>query len=341
MKELNYKDQLYVDSMKQFRLDIEAMIMLMRRQFTDIRKQMLVHLDKVEEQFIQDRDKLIADYKGNIDNLIRNLNMEEANGARNLTNLEDEKEAAAEREAYKQEMDFINKVIVMETHFNFLKETTENFSYELKIMLERLDYRVEVRDEKIRENQEKKNQYEKANSKLHDKIQENLTIYQQKDLDNRIKNSQLKEELMKMTHSYDELKEKFQHFEKYDDLRFKDIYNMKSKEALDLAMKVALADRTIRTQQLGMEILNNDNKDGFSLEELQNSPMLDANNKEGIGGNENVENKNLKLDVLSRIPTERVKQVFSYIIQSAEFLIDLEVNNLYNIFIYNIDFTKM
>ena len=41
-----------------------------------------------------------------------------------------------------------------------------------------------------------------------------------------------------MTHSYDALKEKFQHFEKHDELRFKEIYDMKSKEARELALKV-------------------------------------------------------------------------------------------------------
>jgi hypothetical protein len=42
---------------------------------------------------------------------------------------------------------------------------------------------------------------------------------------------------MKMTDSFEKLKEKFQHFEKYDDFRFQDIYDMKKKEAKELARK--------------------------------------------------------------------------------------------------------
>jgi hypothetical protein len=183
-----------------------------------------------------------------------------------------------------------------------------------------------VREEKIKENQAKKSQYEKWDGKLADRIRESFNIYKEKDQENRVENSKLQEELMKMTDSYDKLTEKFQHFEKYDDLRFKDIYDMKSKEAKELALKVALAERTIRTQQLGMEIINNDNPDGFSLEELQKEKDLE---EESIDEGENVNAKDLfRQNILNRIPTERVKQVFSYIIHEAEFLIEMEVNLL-------------
>lgn len=296
----------------------------MREQFINLRAQMLAHLDKVENQFLQDRQKLIGDYKQNVENLIRNLDMVESSMEKALTSIEDECELAAERAAYKQEMEFINKIIIMEKHSNFLKETIEDFTYEVKILLERLEYRVEVRDEKIKENEEKKSQYEKWDKRLKERIQENIKLYKDKDLEDRIKNAQLKEELMKMTDSYDKLKEKFQHFEKYDDLRFKDIYDMKSKEAKDLALKVALADRTIKTQQLGMEILNNDNPEGFSLEELQKEQDIEEDNDDDKA-KVNQEELNFRQNILSRIPMERVNQVFTYIIQEAEFLIEMEI----------------
>ena len=85
----------------------------------------------------------------------------------------------------------------------------------------------------------------------------------------------LRNDLLKMTHSYDALKEKFQHFEKHDELRFKEIYDMKSKEARELALKVVLADRTIKTQQLGRDNIPNDNNEGFTLDELQKDQEID------------------------------------------------------------------
>jgi len=297
----------------------------MKEQFLNLRDQMLDNLELTEKKFTEDRKKFISEYKKGIEELIRKLNETEDDKERALTNLEDELEEKAKKDAYKAEMEYINKVMIMEKHSNFLKETIEDFTYEVKILSERLDYRVEVRDEKIKENEEKKAQYERWDLRLGERIRESYQTYKEKDLENRIKNAQLKEELMKMADSYEKLKEKFQHFEKYDDLRFKDIYDMKSKEAKELALKVALAERTIRTQQLGMEILNNENSEGFSLEELQKEQDIE---EVSVDEKEKVNDEEVKMkNILNSIPSERVKQVFTYIIQEAEFLIEMDVIN--------------
>jgi hypothetical protein len=324
-KQLDYKDQLYVDSLKKFRNDIQTMIKLMRDQFLTLRDQMLINLDRIENKFKEDRKKLIEDYKDGIEKLITKLNESEEEIEKMLTNLEDELEHKAEKDSAKLEMEYINKIILMEKHANFLKESIEDFTYEVKILVERLDYRVEVREEKIKENKIKKNRFKDLTKELRNKRADCLKIYTEKDLENRIKNLQLKEELMKMTDAYDKLKEKFQHFEKYDDLRFKDIFNMKSKETRELALKVALADRTIRAQQLGMEILNNNNSEGFTLEELQRK---ETSLEEAVveEKEKNIEDDvNFRQIILTRIRTDQVKQVFMFIIEEAEFLIETEV----------------
>jgi hypothetical protein len=107
---------------------------------------------------------------------------------------------------------------------------------------------------------------------------------------------------------------------------------MKSKEARDLALKVGFAERTIRTQQLGLEDLKITEPDGFTLEQLQKEQDIQEENKE-----ENVEDNeaNFRQNILARIPIDRVKQVFNYIILEAEFLIDFDVN------IFNSDNKKL
>jgi len=323
---LNYKDLLYFDSLKKFHADIECKISLMRRQFHDIRYQMLDHIKKIEDKFNDDRNKLIDTYKKNIDKLISDLKEAEENGSKQVINLENSKEDETDEASYRKEMEMINKIYIMEKHFNFLKENIEVFTYDLKILNEKLDYRVEVRSEKIKENEEKDRQYSKWTTKLKERINENRRTYRDKDHENRVKNNQLKDELSRMTDSYDKLKEKFQHFEKYDELRFKYIYDMKSKEAKELALKVALADRTIKNQQLGIEVITNDNPDGFSLEQLQKEQDMGEENITKKEPNEEEKQKE-KQSILSGIPTERIKQVFTYIIMEAEYLIDLEVSN--------------
>ena len=195
--------------------------------------------------------------------------------------------------------------------------------YEIKILFEKLEYRIKIRDEKIKEAEEKKEQFSSMETKLSEKISAGMAKYRKKDEEKREKNSRLRNDLLKMTESYDALKEKFQHFEKHDELRFKEIYDMKSKEARQLALKVVLADRTIKTQQLGRDTIPNDVNEGFTLDELQKDQELEEDeNTLKLKDLEAKKNANFKHNILDKISIPRVKQVFQCIIDEAEFLID-------------------
>lgn len=249
-----------------------------------------------------------------------------------LTKMEDEKEAENEKEAFKEETRFINKIIVMEKFFNILKEQIEDFTYELKILLEMLEYRVEVREEKIKENKEKKEQYTKWRDRMKVKISKSLETYKNIDENLRSENIALKLDFIKTTESFDDLKKKFRHFESYDEEQFMKIYNMKFQESKNIAIKVLLADRTIKSQQLGFEVISNDNADGFTLEELQNTINDEEDNslkKLKPAKHKKKVDSNFKSNFFAKIPFDRVKEVFSLIIQEAEFLIDIEVLQKY------------
>ena len=323
-KELDYRDQTYVDSMKQFHKDIKKMIKLMSEQFITLRDKMLTELNLIEEKFNEDRKDIIdKQYTNYIKSLIDKLDFVGTEKEKELTNLQDTLEENAEAEAKKKEDDFIYRVILMETHLNYIKEKVEEFLYEIKILFEKLEYRIKIRDEKIKEAEEKKDQFNAMENDLTSKINKGMDKYRKKDEEKRERNSRLRNDLLKMTHSYDALKEKFQHFEKHDELRFKEIYDMKSKEARELALKVVLADRTIKTQQLGRDNIPNDNNEGFSLDELQKDQEIDEDEKNFKKNNlEAKKNVNFKQNILDKISIPRVKQVFECIIDEAEFLID-------------------
>ena len=230
-KELDYRDQTYVDSMKQFHKDIKKMIKLMSEQFITLRDKMLTELNLIEEKFNEDRkDILDKQYSNYIKSLLDKLDFVGTEKEKELTNLQDTLEENAEMEAKKKEDDFIYRVIHMENHLNYIKEKVEDFLYDIKILYEKLEYRIKIRDEKLKEADDKKEQFSAMEMNLKDKITRGLNKYKQKDQEKREKNSKLRNDLLKMTHSYDALKEKFQHFEKHDELRFKEIYDMKNKE---------------------------------------------------------------------------------------------------------------
>ena len=329
-KELDYRDQTYVDSMKQFHKDIKKMIKLMSEQFITLRDKMLTELNLIEEKFNEDRkDILDKQYSNYIKSLIDKLDFVGTEKEKELTNLQDTLEENAEMEAKKKEDDFIYRVIHMENHLNNIKEKVEDFLYDIKILYEKLEYRIKIRQEKIKEADEKREQFTSMEIKLKDKINKGLEKYRKKDEEKREKNSKLRNDLLKMTHSYDALKEKFQHFEKHDELRFKEIYDMKNKEARELALKVVLADRTIKTQQLGRDTIPNDVNEGFTLDELQKEQELE---EEDNVKNKNIEeqnNANFKHNILDKISIPRVRKVFECIIDEAEFLIDMKTIEKY------------
>ena len=98
---------------------------------------------------------------------------------------------------------------------------------------------------------------------------------------------------------------------------------MKSKSIKELALKVILADRTIKTQQLGMEHVPNDNPKGFTLDELQKEQEFEDNDTAAAKekDTDHVKDKFVQ-NIMDKILIRRVKQVFAYIIQEAEVMIE-------------------
>ena len=104
-KELDYRDQTYVDSMKQFHKDIKKMIKLMSEQFITLRDKMLTELNLIEEKFNEDRkDILDKQYSNYIKSLIDKLDFVGTEKEKELTNLQDTLEENAELEAKKKKM---------------------------------------------------------------------------------------------------------------------------------------------------------------------------------------------------------------------------------------------
>ena len=102
-KELDYRDQTYVDSMKQFHKDIRKMIKLMSEQFITLRDKMLTELNLIEDKFLEDRKDIIdKQYTNYIKSLIDKLDFVGTEKEKELTNLQDTLEEKAEREAEKE-----------------------------------------------------------------------------------------------------------------------------------------------------------------------------------------------------------------------------------------------
>ena len=359
-KELDQKHNMYIYSIQKFKVDITLMINLMRKQFISIRDKMLENIwnekfsednmniegrqqkkklsinelqEKnrfcIEGEFLRDRDILLKEYHELILNLIKKLESSEELSGILLSQQENEREIENEKEAFKEESKFINRIIVMERFFNILKEQIEDFTYELKILLEILEYRVEIREEKIKENKEKAKKYEKDKNKMKVKISKSQKAYRMIDNKLRSENMALKIDFIKMTDSFDDLKKKFKHFKSFDEERFMQIYNMNFIESRELAKKVLYADRTIKNQQLGVEFPPNDSNEGFNLEDLQRDDLIEDERAILVTKKNKKENNSLDRNNLQSLVINDVKKVFELIIQEGEFLIEMQTIDKY------------
>lgn len=367
-KELEYKHSTYITSLHKFKNDIVNMISLMKRQFINLRNRMLeiiwnenlnqenseksekrkasnynpIDIDKnrdcIEGEFLRDRQLLLNDYHEFILNLIKKLESNEEQSGTRLSQQENERENENEKEAFKEESKFINKLILMERFFNIVKQEVEDFSYDLKILLEKLEYRVEIREEKIKENKENVKKYTKERNKMKVRISKSMKAYKLIDNRLRMENMNLKIEFIKMTDSFDDLKKKFKHFKSYDEERFMKIYNMNFLESRELAKKVLYADRTIKNQQLGVDFhekneLNSTSSievKGFSIEDLQNDDLIEDERAILVQKQVKIDDKNeINQRIISKIRLDKVRKVFQVIIQEAEFLIDMQTIDKY------------
>ena len=124
----------------------------MNEQFRTIRDTMLEHLGKIEEQFLLERKNIIEEqYTANMNQLINELNRMGNRKSQQLTQRQTDNEKKARENADKTENNYINKVILMESHLNHIKERVEEYLYEIKILYEKLTYRLKIREEKIKE----------------------------------------------------------------------------------------------------------------------------------------------------------------------------------------------
>ena len=325
-KDLQYKDLLYVNTINSFRQEIELMISLMSKQFFDTRSKTFDAFNSIEGKFLEDRKLLLEEYKTKVTGMIKRLIFLQTEQENELKNLEDRLENECDLSVYNLEMTFINKVLLMEKMHNKLDELIEEYNYDIKIMKERLDYRLEVRREKIKESNEKIKRYTELAKKLKEERNKLRIEYLQNHRKYKAINSKLQEKFIKLTKKYEDLKQKFQHFEKYDDQQFKAIYEMNSNMAKELAKKVYYANRTIATQLLGKDDIAQENPNSFTLEELSKETNFKEEAKEDEKKIKSLEEQSKNQpSLISRIPLERIKAVFGYIVAEAEFMVETEV----------------
>ena len=128
-KELDYRDQTYVDSMKQFHKDIKKMIKLMSEQFINLRDKMLTELNLIEDKFNEDRKDIIDKrYTNYIKSLIDSIHYKTGNNL--LPTFDYDSNNFVFGEQFAKNIREFNQNAVKETEYANIMDKGEYESYE-------------------------------------------------------------------------------------------------------------------------------------------------------------------------------------------------------------------
>jgi dynein regulatory complex protein 1 len=320
--ELKTKDEDYVKMLKQQGADITSLILKMRDQYHTLRKSYEQQLEDIEASFTTERKDMLERNKAEIDALFwRRAEMEETEFL----------EKRQEREKYFQQQieelrtnnaDDYNKCkIAMERGIQELEQHLEKMTSTYLLNKEKLEYNLSVLIERNNEHHAIQSSYKNRLNRLRETLNNLMTRYNTLDHKYRHDNIALTEEYKRLTRQFKDLQEKFHHFERADEARFRDVWEMNESEVRTLMQKVLDADRLIHEQQLGHEWVQP--KD----DQLQ--AELDTFSESGTttGKSTAIQSDDQALSVSGKYSASKVKKVLDLVKEETQFLLDLKVRD--------------
>jgi dynein regulatry complex protein 1 len=286
LMQLRGKDEEYVRALRQQSDDIENLLNQIRTEFKEMQTEYDKEIDAIEDAYLEERDKLIADHTTEIDLLFDNRKNKEIFY----------KETKQKREeSYQREIedlitkgaDQYNKLkIELEINIQTLKQQLEEIRATYQLNTEKLDYNYRVLTELDVEKNSELTRYKRRLTKLKDQLNHYTSKYNQMNtLDTKI-NNDLTEDYRRLTSKYKDLQAKFRHFEISDTNKFNEVWSMHEEEAKDIIDMLLKADKVLTEQQLGwvwkapdMAIFN----------KMMSSATGGAGNLGGTVGNKGVE----------------------------------------------------
>jgi len=224
--------------------------------------------------------------------------------------------------------------ITRESEIQLLEQQLEEMRATYQLNTEKLEYNYRVLMERDQENNNTIAQQKRKLARMQDVLSGLINKYNRYDKGFKEENSQLTDDYRRITEQYKDLQTKFKHFERYDEQRYADIWNMHQENVSEVAKKVLEADRVIHQQQLGMQwfppsqnvFKRVENKKTINASTLKKAMTLTEAAKEKAGINDLAEEEGDGLPFA--LPADRrersnlAREVLERISIEASFLID-------------------
>jgi dynein regulatry complex protein 1 len=251
LMQLRAKDEEYVRALRQQSEDIENLLIQIRTEFKEMQTEYDKEIDAIEDAYLEERDKLIADHTIEIDLLFDNRKNKEIFYKETKQKREENYQREIE-DLITKGADQYNKLkIELEINIQTLKQQLEEIRATYQLNTEKLDYNYRVLTELDVEKNSELTRYKRRLTKLKDQLNHYTSKYNQMNsLDTKI-NNDLTEDYRRLTSKYKDLQAKFRHFEISDTNKFNEVWSMHEEEAKDIIDMLLKADKVLTEQQLG------------------------------------------------------------------------------------------
>mmetsp|Transcript_8497 Transcript_8497/g.24955 ORF Transcript_8497/g.24955 Transcript_8497/m.24955 type:complete len:670 (+) Transcript_8497:82-2091(+) len=318
--ELKNKDEEYIKMLKQQSADITSLIAKMREQYHTLRRHYDQQLEEIEQAFEDERVELLGRNKAEVEALFeKRRQMEETE----FLERRQERVRGFQREIEElrtHDADNYNKCkIALERGIQELEQHLERMMSTYQLNKEKLEYNLQVLAERNKEHSQIQSSYKNRLAKLRETLSNLMSRYAGLDARYRQANAELTAEYKRLTRQFKDLQEKFRHFERADEQRFREVWEMNEQEVRGLNDRVLVADRLLHEQQL--------QHDWLPPKEEQLLQELDTFSESGTatGKSTGVESGEMDKSVSGKYSSTKVKKVLDLVKEETQFLLDMKV----------------
>lgn len=252
-RQLRGKDEEYVRTLRQQSEDVEELLNRIRREFKEMQGEYDKELDAIEEAYLEERERTIADHTAEIDAMFDQRRNKEIFYKETKQKREEQYQKEVE-ELITKGADQYNKLkIELELNIQTLKQQLEEIRATYQLNTEKLDYNYRVLTELDVEKNAELARYKRRLTKLKDQLNQLVSKFTEMEATDTKMNNDLTEDYRSLTQKYKDLQAKFRHFEVADTNKYDEVWVMHEDEVKDLVDQLLKADKIISEQQLSWQ----------------------------------------------------------------------------------------
>lgn len=246
------KEEEYVTALKRQSIDIEELIREMHAQTQTMVAAYGKQLRDIEEAYSQERREMLEAYDKDIEQLVQQRATKERESNRHREERVKEDQRRLELK-FEENAEKYNKCKMDNQHdIHGLAQELERCKADYQLNAERLNYNLQVLRERVRENKNAQNQHKRKLTRLQDVLSSLNARYHETDKRFRQANNELTESYRRVTEQYKDLQLKFQHFEKADAEKYRQVWAMHENDCMKLVHKCLQGDRVVFEELLGV-----------------------------------------------------------------------------------------